>query len=176
MLSNRRSHSEKWKIDKIQHQSPIKETAEVSKVKKAIKQKRALQCSSHLHLCPPANGRRQSGLQEDNVLKLRCTAWPVCTVAVVRRCYSVEMLMFLLIKGVSDCQKEFKNQIYLKCYPIILTDMQIQYISFFLFFFSNSNNYTSQLDPQIMLRMNRAFLNLNRGRSLDQASGIIEAE
>lgn len=56
MLSNRRSHRGKWKTDEIQHQSPMKETVEVSNVKKASKHKGV--CSNvlaasicvHLHM------------------------------------------------------------------------------------------------------------------------------
>lgn len=56
MLSDRRSHSGEWKIDEIQHQSSIKDTAEFLKMKKAIKHRD--ECSNvvavsicvHLHV------------------------------------------------------------------------------------------------------------------------------
>lgn len=91
-----------WKIDEIQHQSPVKETAEVSKMKKAIKHRAV--CSNvlaasicvHLHV---AEGK----VDYRRIMFLSCcTAWPVWPVAAVRRCCSVGMLMFLLVEGICE--------------------------------------------------------------------------
>lgn len=56
MLLDCRSHSGEWKIDEIQHQSSIKDTAEFFKMKKAIKLRRecpnvlAVSICVHLHV------------------------------------------------------------------------------------------------------------------------------
>lgn len=56
MFSKRRSHSGEWKVDESQRQSPVKETVEVSKMQKAIKDRgvcssvRAASICVHLHV------------------------------------------------------------------------------------------------------------------------------
>lgn len=109
-------------------------------------------CSHVLHLCPPACGRRQSGLKEDNVLKPCCTAWPVWTVVVVRCCCSVETLMILLMEG------RFDGVWWGDWLKIKIKSIRS---AAFIHFDRNVNTFFPQMHPQVQAENNKAFLILN---------------